>query len=90
MANLHPGFVHWLLFVVFTILATLTAESLGYVITIAIPKKEMASVVSLLVLVLFVIFGGFYLNANNTPKYFIWVRAKITHTRTHTAYLPVI
>src|SRR5689334_17819008 len=64
---------------------TLCAESIAYAITCAFPKRVslflslslrsylwfqiMSTVVTLLVMLLLIMFGGFYLNANNTPPY---------------------
>jgi ABC-type multidrug transport system ATPase subunit len=73
MANFKPGagpfFLYW-----FIIVVTINISfAYGMLIVNAVPNPQVAIQVFPLLFMPLLIFSGFYLNRDNTPKYFIWV-----------------
>jgi hypothetical protein len=76
----YPDAARFFTFLLLCNVLALCAESLTYFIVCLLPQRTFATVLNLLVLILFIMFSGFYLNASNTPPYFIWV-APISYVR---------
>lgn len=47
--------------------------SLGALISTATPSVLLANILAPIIAVVFILFGGFYVNSSNIPKWFIWV-----------------
>eukprot|EP01137_Pigoraptor_chileana_P033008 Opistho-2@23287 len=70
--NTEPGrFFTFLLLLVTTVLA---AQSLGQVISAAAPSMQIANAVGPIVMILFLLFGGFYLNSADIWPGFYWIK----------------
>lgn len=61
------------IFLFLMLLLTLVAQALGLLVSSAFPTQEIALVLTPIINVLLMLFGGFYINVNNIPVYFIWV-----------------
>lgn len=73
MVGLLPGFDHFLLAVAIVTLIANTATSFGYMISCASKTTSMALALGPPIIIPFLLFGGFFLNAASVPFYFEWL-----------------
>ncbi|KAF0691809.1 Aste57867_17023 [Aphanomyces stellatus] len=69
---------NWVLFwsfYLFTVLVCSAAVGLGYLVSCIARSPELAPVLGIVVILPFLIFGGLFINSNNTPAYLSWVEA---------------
>ncbi|ETO07140.1 ATP-binding cassette superfamily, partial [Reticulomyxa filosa] len=69
--NLHPTAAAFFIFIAVTMLTSLSAISFGLFIAALAPSVEAANVMASPLMILQVMFAGFYININNIP---IWLR----------------
>ncbi|EQC27530.1 hypothetical protein SDRG_14590 [Saprolegnia diclina VS20] len=67
-----PASVLWTMSL-FLSLVTSACVGLGYVISCAVPRPDVAPMVGIVALMPLVLFGGLLVNANDTPGYFVWL-----------------
>jgi len=73
MMGLQPDAAKFFIFLITLIIFTATATSLYALIGAASPNAAVAQIIAPLTIVLFFLFAGFYVNANNIPDYYIWL-----------------
>jgi ATP-binding cassette, subfamily G (WHITE), eye pigment precursor transporter len=73
MVGLNESAGRFFLFMLVIVLTSNCAFSLGYVISTATPTVQVALAIGPVVLLPFMIFGGFLINVNDIPKYFYWL-----------------
>jgi len=73
MCNFRPGADHFFLYWILTILIINVAYAYGMLIVNLIPNPQVALQVFPILFMPLMIFSGFYLQKDSTPKYFIWV-----------------
>lgn len=73
MIGLLPGFNHFLIAVGIVTLVANTATSFGYMISCASKSTSMALAMGPPIIIPFLLFGGFFLNAASVPFYFKWL-----------------
>jgi len=69
--NLHPTVSAFFIFVAVTVLTSLAAISMGFLIAAMAPSVEASNVMASPLMILQVMFAGFYINLENIP---IWLR----------------
>lgn len=74
MCNFRPGAGHFFLYWFMILLTMNVAYAYGMLIVNMIPNQQVALQVFPVLFMPLMIFSGFYLNKENTPKYFIWVQ----------------
>jgi len=74
MVGLNPGAGQFFTCVGIVVLVANTAVSYGYLISCASKNLEMALAISAPLLIPFMIFGGFLLNSDSVPVYYIWLQ----------------
>ncbi|KAF0688348.1 Aste57867_20028 [Aphanomyces stellatus] len=60
-------------FYVFYLLVASAAVGLGYMVGCMTRRGDIAQIVGIVIILPLMIFGGLFLNANNTPVYFSWL-----------------
>ncbi|CAK4617831.1 unnamed protein product [Aphanomyces euteiches] len=60
-------------FYVFFVLIASSAVGLGYMVGCIARRPEIAQILGIVIILPLLIFGGLFLNANNTPAYFSWL-----------------
>lgn len=73
MIGLLPGFDHFLVAVAIVTLIANCATSFGYMISCASKNTSMALALGPPIIIPFLLFGGFFLNAASVPFYFEWL-----------------
>lgn len=73
MIGLLPGVDHFLVAVAIVTLIANTATSFGYMISCASRTTSMALALGPPIIIPFLLFGGFFLNAASVPFYFEWL-----------------
>jgi hypothetical protein len=66
-----PGFPCFLMNMIVT---SAVASSLYVAIGAASPNQQVATIISPIVTVIYLLFGGFYLNQRSFPPYYIWAK----------------
>ncbi|GFT35026.1 protein white [Nephila pilipes] len=74
MTGFRPDLMAFLICLVIFNLAAHTAASFGYMISCISTGLNVAPSIASPFILPFVIFGGFYLNIESVPKYFIWLK----------------
>ena len=74
MCNFRPGAGHFFIYYAIIVIVVNIAYAYGMMIVNLIPNPQIALQVFPLLFMPLMIFSGFYLNKENTPKYFIWVQ----------------
>ncbi|CAN0037303.1 unnamed protein product, partial [Laminaria digitata] len=72
MVGFPMGAKPFLLFILFVVLTSNAAISLGYVVSALAKNVDVALAVGPMILMPFVIFGGLLINLDEIPGYFIW------------------
>jgi len=73
MAGLHPTFAHFARFCGILTLESFTSSAMGLAISSVAPSTEAAVAMGPAIMVLFIVFGGYYVNQENVPIYFKWL-----------------
>jgi len=73
MVGLNPTAPAFFTFLVIVIVLSITAQSMGMLIAAVAPSMEVAQAITPVIMTLFMLFGGFYLNVDNIPPWFIWI-----------------
>ncbi|KAL0216181.1 hypothetical protein P9112_008365 [Eukaryota sp. TZLM1-RC] len=73
MIGLRPGFQRFLLLALLTMMVVMAAESLGLFISAVTGSLQTALIITPNILVLLMLFSGFFLTLDNVPPYFAWV-----------------
>lgn len=74
MIGFHDSPKPWILFIIFTMLINYAAHAAGmFIICSTFNARIATSVIQPLFLMPLMLFSGFFLNADNIPKYFIWL-----------------
>eukprot|EP00761_Pharyngomonas_kirbyi_P004435 gb/GECH01004440.1/.p1 GENE.gb/GECH01004440.1/~~gb/GECH01004440.1/.p1 ORF type:complete len:738 (+),score=196.21 gb/GECH01004440.1/:1-2214(+) len=73
MIGLNPGADRFFIALMNIVVTAWAANSLGFLLSTAFPSVQIANILAPLIIVLFMLFGGFYLNSENIPDYFIWI-----------------
>ncbi|KAF0691734.1 Aste57867_17098 [Aphanomyces stellatus] len=60
-------------FYIFLVLTSSAAVGLGYMVGCITRRADIAQIVGIVIILPLMIFGGLFLNANNTPVYFSWL-----------------
>ncbi|CAK4652217.1 hypothetical protein LEN26_004983 [Aphanomyces euteiches] len=63
----------FLTFYLFVVLISSSAVGLGYMVGCIARRSEIAQIVGIVIILPLMIFGGLFLNADNTPVYFSWL-----------------
>uniref|UniRef100_A0A6B2L0A8 ABC transporter domain-containing protein n=1 Tax=Arcella intermedia TaxID=1963864 RepID=A0A6B2L0A8_9EUKA len=74
MIGFRPEADKFFMFCLSIIVMNFTTSSLFVLVGSIVPNIQLANVFAPLVLVLFMIFGGFFLNADNIPSYYVWLK----------------
>lgn len=74
MANLYPDAQHFFIFSSAVIVHALTALSLFVFVGAATPNPSLALILAPVSNILFILFGGFFVQSNNIPSYLAWFR----------------
>ncbi|CEF97435.1 ABC-2 type transporter [Ostreococcus tauri] len=73
MAGLHPTLGHFARFCTILTVESFSSSALGLAISSIAPSTEAAVAMGPAVMVLFIVFGGYYVNQDNVPIYFKWL-----------------
>ena len=73
MTGLHPTWGAFGRFCAILTLESFTSSSMGLAISAVAPSTEAAVALGPAVMVLFIVFGGYYVNPENVPPYFRWL-----------------
>lgn len=74
MIRLHEGIDHFLWFVLTLVLVSLVAGSMCLAISSAIPSLSLGNLVAILLMLFYMLFGGFLLNKNSIPPVLQWLK----------------
>lgn len=75
MTGLHPKPERFASFAGTVVLESFAASALGLAVSAAAPSSEAAVAMGPAVMVLFIVFGGYYVNPENVPACFRWINA---------------
>jgi ABC-type multidrug transport system ATPase subunit len=73
MIGLNSGADRFFLFVVIVVETSFISNSIGLMISATVRSEAVAQAIAPVVLIVFLLFGGFYVNTANIPPYFIWL-----------------
>ncbi|EEH51115.1 ATP-binding cassette superfamily [Micromonas pusilla CCMP1545] len=73
MAGLHPGLGRFSKFCGLITLESFSSAAVGLAVSAVAPSTEAAVAMGPAVMVLFIVFGGYYVNAENVPRAFRWI-----------------
>ena len=73
MTGLHPTLAHFARFCGILTLESFSSAAMGLAISSIAPSTEAAVAMGPAVMVLFIVFGGYYVNPDNVPIYFKWL-----------------
>ncbi|GBG66269.1 hypothetical protein CBR_g57867 [Chara braunii] len=73
MTGLHRSFTRFLCFLSIVTLESFTSSALGLAVGAVAPSTEAALALGPMVMLIFIVFGGYYVNSGNTPKIFQWL-----------------
>jgi len=74
MIGLYPAVTSYLWFYVVCILIAASATGYGYMISAIAPSVEAANAIAPPLMVPLLLFGGFFLQSDTVPAYFIWLK----------------
>uniref|UniRef100_A0A6A7G0X1 Protein white n=1 Tax=Hirondellea gigas TaxID=1518452 RepID=A0A6A7G0X1_9CRUS len=74
MVGLNPAVEHFFICMGILVLVANIAVSFGYFISCMSKNVEMALAISAPLIIPFMLFGGFFLNSDSVPVYFIWLQ----------------
>ncbi|PRW60157.1 DNA topoisomerase 3-beta isoform X1 [Chlorella sorokiniana] len=73
-AGLNPSVSAFFIFVALIICEDLAGQALGLAISAAVPHEKIAMAIAPLVVVLLMLFSGFYINASTIPAALAWIK----------------
>jgi len=73
MVGYQNDFVHYGTFVCIMAMVTLISANIGIILSCVFPSLEAASALAPLVNVVFLLYGGFYINSNSIPEGAMWI-----------------
>jgi len=73
MVGYQSDFVHYTTFVCIMSMVTLVSANIGIILSCIFPSLEAASALAPLVNVVFLLYGGFYINSNSIPEGAVWI-----------------
>jgi len=73
MTGLHPTLGHFARFCGILTLESFSSAAMGLAISSVAPSTDAAVAMGPAVMVLFIVFGGYYVNPDNVPIYFKWL-----------------
>jgi hypothetical protein len=73
MIGLNPDGTRFVLHFCIILCAALCAQSCGLFLSAVTPNGDVANAISPLIITVFMLFGGFYLNKDNIGPWFIWI-----------------
>jgi len=73
IAGLNPDPMAFLIFIVLTILISLSAVGIGSMVGACAPNIYAANAMAPLIMVLMILFGGFYINSDSMPIWLGWL-----------------
>ncbi|KAF5442328.1 hypothetical protein F2P56_034998 [Juglans regia] len=73
MARLHPGLARFGKFCGIVTVESFAASAMGLTVGAMVPTTEAAMAVGPSLMTVFLVFGGYYVNADNTPIIFRWI-----------------
>lgn len=68
------GFDHFLVFTLFLVLASLNGSALGFLSSTLVDSPDAAAIIGPLILLPFIIYGGFFVSASNSPAWLAWIQ----------------
>lgn len=74
MVGFNDYVVPFLIFILVSVILSMVAFGLGLMLSAFIHDPAIVEQIQPLVLLPFMLFGGFVLNADNTPVYFVWIQ----------------
>ena len=74
IAGLNSGFSNFVVFLVVLVLTRLTGEAIGIFVSAAMPTIELAQALAPFFVIMFLLFGGFYINQESMPEGAKWVK----------------
>lgn len=74
MVGLRPDADKFFTFVALILLVNFTSQSLGLMIAAWAPNFQAANAISPLIIVIFMLFGGLFLNSSDVPDVLIWLK----------------
>jgi len=72
MVNLNPSAGRFFIFLLITALTSICASSIGMLIGSIAPTIDVATALTPVVMTLAMLFGGFYIQVSNLPKWLVW------------------
>ncbi|PIA63632.1 hypothetical protein AQUCO_00201164v1 [Aquilegia coerulea] len=73
MANLHPTLSRFGKFCVIVTVESFSASAMGLTVGAMVPTTEAAMALGPSLMTVFLVFGGYYVNSENTPMIFRWI-----------------
>ncbi|XP_074589670.1 ABC transporter G family member 7 [Curcuma longa] len=73
MAHLHPTLSRFAKFCGIVTMESFAASAMGLTVGAMVPSTEAAMAVGPSLMTVFIVFGGYYVNAENTPLVFRWI-----------------
>jgi len=74
MIQLNPGINHFLTFLAVMVLTSLVATSLSLAISAVTPSLSMGNLIAIILLLFFMLFGGFLVNKSSMPIFIGWLK----------------
>jgi ABC-type multidrug transport system ATPase subunit/ABC-type multidrug transport system permease subunit len=75
MIGYREGTVHWIIYLASLALCSTASSALLYAVGAAVPSVAVGNVIGALLLLFFMLFGGFLLNNASAPDYVIWLQS---------------
>jgi ABC-type multidrug transport system ATPase subunit/ABC-type multidrug transport system permease subunit len=75
MIGYREGTIHWIIYLASLTLCSLASSALLYAVGAAVPSVAVGNVIGALLLLFFMLFGGFLLNNGSAPDYVIWLQS---------------
>lgn len=73
-ANLRPGAGPFFMFMLLFYLTLTSAQSIGYIISAALPSLQLALIITPTITIFLLIMGGFYIPLPDIPPYIAWTK----------------
>jgi len=73
IVGLNPDPFAFLIFLILTVLISLSAVGIGFMVGACAPNMDAANAMAPLLMVLTILFGGFYINAGSMPEWIGWL-----------------
>nr|ATB19625.1 putative ABCG7 [Callitropsis nootkatensis] len=73
MARLHPTLSRFVKFSTIVTVESFTASAMGLTVGAMVPTTEAAMALGPSLMTVFLVFGGYYVNSENTPVFFRWI-----------------